>query len=163
MGLRRSAKRIHVDQRGAQLVEFAILAPLLFLLLFGIIEVGRFINTYATIWGAARDGARELTVETSYYDCDAIRNAALRTTGGIGGETVAVQYSVGAGISCPVAGNLTQAQANQIGTALKNGGVLASVTVSAPFSPVVKLVPLQPITISSTQTRTIYVDEKIES
>ena len=44
--------------RGQALPEFAIVAPLFFLLLFGIIEVGRFIFYYEILNNATREGAR---------------------------------------------------------------------------------------------------------
>ena len=40
------------------MVEFALVAPLFFLLLFGIIEAGRFIFYYETLNHATREGAR---------------------------------------------------------------------------------------------------------
>ena len=44
--------------RGQALPEFAIVAPLFFLLLFGIIEAGRFIYYYEVLSNATREGAR---------------------------------------------------------------------------------------------------------
>jgi hypothetical protein len=44
--------------RGQSLAEFALVAPLFFLLLFGIIEAGRFIFYYETLNNATREGAR---------------------------------------------------------------------------------------------------------
>ena len=46
------------NKRGAALVEFAIVALLLFTLLFGIIEFGLIIKDYLTLSQAAREGAR---------------------------------------------------------------------------------------------------------
>jgi hypothetical protein len=45
-------------ERGQSLAEFALVAPLFFLLLFGIIEAGRFNFFYETLSSATRDGAR---------------------------------------------------------------------------------------------------------
>ncbi len=44
--------------RGQALPEFALVAPLFFLLLFGIIEAGRFIYYYEILSNATREGAR---------------------------------------------------------------------------------------------------------
>ncbi|SRR6266567_6634275 len=44
--------------RGAAAVEFALMLPLLLLLLFGIIDFGRALNAQVTITQAAREGAR---------------------------------------------------------------------------------------------------------
>jgi len=44
--------------RGAAAVEFALLLPLLLLIVFGIIDFGRALNAQITITQAAREGAR---------------------------------------------------------------------------------------------------------
>jgi hypothetical protein len=56
--LRRLWWRFRRGERAAALVEFAIVAPLLFLLLFGIIDAGRFLFEYNQVASAARAGAR---------------------------------------------------------------------------------------------------------
>jgi hypothetical protein len=54
---------------GAQaLAEFALIAPLLCLLIFGIIDGARMMQSYVTIQGAAREGARYAV--TGRSDCD---------------------------------------------------------------------------------------------
>jgi Flp pilus assembly protein TadG len=49
---------IRRDDRGAALVEFAIVVTLLIVLIFGIIEFGLLIKDYLTLNQAAREGAR---------------------------------------------------------------------------------------------------------
>jgi hypothetical protein len=51
------------------MVEFAIVAPIFFLLLFGIIEGGRFIFYYETLSNAAREGARYAIVHGANSTC----------------------------------------------------------------------------------------------
>ncbi len=51
-----------VRDEGQDLVEFALIAPLLFLLLFGILEFGVVIWRYNTVANAAREGARAAAV-----------------------------------------------------------------------------------------------------
>jgi len=51
--------------RGQALVEFALVAPFLFLLLFGVIEFGRFVYYTETLNSAAREGARYAIVHGS--------------------------------------------------------------------------------------------------
>jgi Flp pilus assembly protein TadG len=46
------------DEQGTAVVEFAIVAPLLFLILFGIIEFGILLYDKAMITNASREGAR---------------------------------------------------------------------------------------------------------
>jgi hypothetical protein len=50
------------DERGTALVEFALIAPLLFLLLFGIIDFGRALNYYNQVTQLAGQGARAAAV-----------------------------------------------------------------------------------------------------
>jgi Flp pilus assembly protein TadG len=60
-GRRRSGRR----RRGATLVEFALVAPLLFLLIFTIIEFGRLVMVDQILTNAAREGARRAVLEQS--------------------------------------------------------------------------------------------------
>jgi hypothetical protein len=48
----------HRKQRSQALIEFALVSPVLLLLLFGVIDLGRAIFFYVTINHAAREGAR---------------------------------------------------------------------------------------------------------
>jgi Flp pilus assembly protein TadG len=50
------------SDRGAAAVEFALLLPLLLLIVFGIIDFGRAINAQITITQAAREGARAMAL-----------------------------------------------------------------------------------------------------
>lgn len=54
---------------GQALTEFALVAPLFFLLLFAIIEGGRFILYYETLSNATREGARYAIVHGSNSSC----------------------------------------------------------------------------------------------
>jgi hypothetical protein len=50
--------RPHPRQRSQALIEFALISPVLLLLLFGIVDIGRAVFYYDTINHAAREGAR---------------------------------------------------------------------------------------------------------
>jgi hypothetical protein len=50
--------RPHPRQRSQALIEFALVSPVLLLLLFGIIDLGRAVFYYDTLGHAAREGAR---------------------------------------------------------------------------------------------------------
>ncbi len=54
---RRRARNFRRD-RGAAAVEFALLLPVLLLLVFGLIDFGRALNAQITLTQAAREGAR---------------------------------------------------------------------------------------------------------
>jgi Flp pilus assembly protein TadG len=53
-----SAMRFTRSESGASMVEFALIAPILFLFLFGIIDFGRALFQYNNLTNAAREGAR---------------------------------------------------------------------------------------------------------
>jgi len=65
---------------GVAAVEFAIILPVLALILFGVLEFGRVWSQYQVFQGAAREGARCAAVKaTDFSDCEiqpAIDNAA---------------------------------------------------------------------------------------
>jgi Flp pilus assembly protein TadG len=53
------------DDRGAGLAEFALVAPLLLLILFGIVEFGIAFNRAQAMEAAAREGARLASISSS--------------------------------------------------------------------------------------------------
>lgn len=53
----RRRPRLH-NRHGAAVVEFALVAPLFFLLIFGMIEYGRMVMVQQILTNAAREGAR---------------------------------------------------------------------------------------------------------
>jgi Flp pilus assembly protein TadG len=58
-------------EEGVAAVEFALILPVLALLLFGILEFGRVWSQYQVFQGAAREGARCAAVQaTEFSDCD---------------------------------------------------------------------------------------------
>ena len=68
-------------EKGAALIEYAMIAPLLFLLLFGIIEFSILIFSYNTIANAAREGARYGIIHPA--DSAGIESAARGLTTGL--------------------------------------------------------------------------------
>jgi len=66
------------DQNGASAVEFALIMPLLFLLLFGIIEFGLLLFNQHIITNASREGARYgIVVRLDRYDNPEIKAKVL--------------------------------------------------------------------------------------
>lgn len=59
----RRLARFHRDERGGVLVEFALLAPLFFTLLIGVLQIGMQIQNWNAIRNLASDGARFAVVE----------------------------------------------------------------------------------------------------
>jgi len=61
----RARLRPRCERRGVAVVEFAVIAPLLFLLLLGIIEFGRLLMVQQLLTNASREGARRAVLEQS--------------------------------------------------------------------------------------------------
>ncbi len=75
-----AARRIHWapvqgrrKRRGASAVEFAVVAPVIFLLIFGMIEFGRLVMVQQILTNAAREGARRAILQ------DATAGAVIQT------------------------------------------------------------------------------------
>ena len=60
---------------GAELFEFALVVPLFFMLLLGIVWLGRAYNVYETITRAAREGARYAVLPSSVASGDTYADA----------------------------------------------------------------------------------------
>ena len=65
------------SERGAAAVEFALVLPLLLLLLLGIVEFGRVYNAQMQLTAAARDGARVMTINSNSAAAAAEARAAV--------------------------------------------------------------------------------------
>lgn len=71
----KNSLRKNTGNRGQALVEFALVLPLLFLLVFGIIEFGRYLFLKNTATNGARQGARQAAVTPLTWD--AAKRAAI--------------------------------------------------------------------------------------
>jgi Flp pilus assembly protein TadG len=80
------------DDRGAAAVEFALVLPVLVLLLFGIVDFGRLLNAEITLTQAAREGARVAAL----VDADAAADQITRATGSLSGGLAAPEI-----VACP--------------------------------------------------------------
>ena len=67
-------------RRGQSLVEFALVAPIFFLVIFGIIDVGRYVYVTTAFNQAAREGARTGSVEQWFYTCPTSASPKNRLT-----------------------------------------------------------------------------------
>lgn len=77
MAQERSTVQRRRDERGAAVVEFALVLPVLVLFMFGIIEFGRAYNARIELTAAVREGARAVALgATSDEARDATRNGA---------------------------------------------------------------------------------------
>ncbi len=93
------------SDRGIAVLEFALVAPLMLIMLVGVIEFGRAYNVVISLQGAVREGARSLALgENSTTVANVVRASTAVTIDGI------LQTP------CPVAGGTATVKANQMFT-----------------------------------------------
>ncbi len=71
--------RARDDARGQALVEFAIVIPLFLLIVFGLIDLGRFVMSDSILSQSAREGARLAAVEAQWVG---LSEPGCNTSGG---------------------------------------------------------------------------------
>lgn len=151
-GRRRRSRR----GRGQALVEFALVIPVFLLVLFGLIDVGRFVYLNSTLSQAAREGARLGSVEASYRGsadpaCGALggpvcpaNDTALRTDIESAANRMMTPFgNVGATyMSCVSRSSGTPPSGNWTDTTCSNHapGDVISVRVTASFTPITPLI-----------------------
>jgi Flp pilus assembly protein TadG len=91
-------RRSWSSESGAELVEFAIVLPLLLLVLFGIVDFGMLFHRYQVVTNAAREGAR-IAVLPLYDDSDVIARVSQFLTAAGLTETPTVPAPVRATVS----------------------------------------------------------------
>ena len=147
------------------MMEFALVLPTLLVLLYGLLETGRYLFIYASTITAARQAARYGSatgnnpdlVDTPYYnDCVGI-DASARRVGFLNTfESVAISYDGGLdsfGNAIALSPQPVDPQcANFIPTGNTNRII---VTVTAKIYPIVPILPLKEWTVTSTSERII--------
>jgi len=91
--------------RGQTIVEFALIAPVFFILLFGIIDFGLMLNRRITLEHAVREGSRYGMVTA---DCAAIQQRTADRAGGVidpGDVTVSYQSPDGSAVTSAIPGD----------------------------------------------------------
>jgi Flp pilus assembly protein TadG len=91
------------ERRGAAMVEFAMVAPLFFLLVFGVIEFGRAFMVQQILTDAARVGCRKAIVGTSNTTVTSAVTTELQKTG-IATSNASVTMTVGGSSSGSASG-----------------------------------------------------------
>lgn len=118
-------RRLRRDKQGAQLVEFAILLPILLLLVIGIFEFGRSYFTWIIITNSAREGARAAAVGA---DATTVTNRVISAVGGL--------PVAGPPTSCPPAVGVERALCIQPSNLQGDPGTSATVQVGYNFKPI---------------------------
>src|SRR5258707_9643989 len=136
----RNATRTKVTSRktrGQALVEFALVLPMLLLLLTASIEFGWMMFNYVSLYNGLREGIRYASVggytdPPQFYQCNAIRDQIITRAilSGIRRTDITVQYDNG-DINSPIGSCLV----DDTGTvALQNGyRVIINIDVTVPF------------------------------
>jgi len=134
-------------QHGQALVEFALVFPVLLLLIFGIIDAGRLIYTYNTVANAARDGARVAIVNqstTGTETCDTTSPTAWPI-----GCAIASGFNLGLTTDDVWVSYPTDAVCTKMSI-----GCLAVVTVTGKYQPLTPIISslIGPVSLTSTTT-----------
>lgn len=145
------------------MVEFALVLPILLLLIIGLIEVGRLLFIYASVVTAARQAVRYGSATGNnasgtpfYKDCAGIK-AAAKNVGFINSfsdSDIQISYDTGPGGadkgSCPTSEEVANSWR-------------VKVTVSTQYSPILSFIPqLNSFTITSSSARTLLVSVSIQ-
>lgn len=81
------------SERGAVAVEFAILAPLLIMILLGIMEFGRAYNVQISLSNAAREGVRVMAINNNQTAAKAAaKNVAGALNPGLTDDKIVFKY-----------------------------------------------------------------------
>ena len=147
------------NERGASLVEAALVVPLVLLVLLGMFEIGRFLLLSSTVTNASREAARyAISTGTApvpnYADCVGVRNAA-RSLAAIDAPTngqITIQYDGG-----PATSVYLTCSGVSVDPLLISNGDRVIVTVSVPFNIQVPGFAqfIGPTSVDATTTRTI--------
>lgn len=152
--MKRYRKMRKTDEKAQGMVEFALILPILLLLIIGIVEFGRFLFHYSSVTSASREAARygsavgDIGGNKRYEDCVGIRDAAKRAGAfaNLEDSDIAIEYDDGTTVkaaSCPPSVRINLADR-------------IVVSVSKEFQPIVAFVNIPfNFPVNSTTARTI--------
>jgi len=89
-------------EKGSNVVEFAIILPILIMLILGIVEFGIAYNNYIALTHAAREGARLAAVGLHEEDPAAFEQAVIESAPSVNIANIDVDYPGGTEIGDPV-------------------------------------------------------------
>jgi hypothetical protein len=154
-------------KRAQAMVEFMLVLPVLLLLLYGIIEVGRLIFIFASVANASRQAARygsasgEVNDVAFYQDCDGIREVANQSAFIITFDTINITYDRGInpdGTSIPIEGIDPNPEVDScpIQVPVRNGDRII-VLVTTSYEPILTLLPVDPMEVVSASARSFLI------
>ena len=116
-----TAKRRRRGQESQALIEFALISPLLLLLIFGVIDIGRAVFYYDTLNHAAREGARAAIRASSTMPTDtSVLNTVLGQVVGVSVTEPCPQGPISAAVPPANSAWLYVTEANPPGTVETN-------------------------------------------
>jgi len=155
-------------ERAQAITEFAIALPILMMILVGLLEVGRMVLIYAAVINASREAARYASAVgldkdpddgnnyQKYKYCKGIRNIASRSAYfmNLQPSDIVIEYDHGPATS-PFRQCLAASGEESVVVNSGTNSDRVLVTVTATYSPLVKLIPISNQTITSSSARTI--------
>jgi Flp pilus assembly protein TadG len=154
--------------RAQAMVEFMLALPLLLLLIYGTIEVGRLIFIFASVANASRQAARygsaagEVDDIAYYQNCEAIREVANQSAYITTFDEINITYDRGVeadGTQIPITDVDPNPDVNTCpidNDKIRNGDRII-VQISAQYEPIISIVPIDPLTIVSASARTFLI------
>jgi hypothetical protein len=158
--------------RAQAMVEFMLALPILLIVLYGLIEVGRLAFIFSATANASRQAARfgsasgEIDNVAFYQDCDGIRNVASQSEFIIEFDKINITYDRGVdenGNQIPISG--VDPDPNEdtcpIDPGVIRNGDRIIVRVSAYYEPIISVVPIEPLQIVSSSARSFLISVPI--
>lgn len=135
---------------GSQLVEFALVLPMLLLVVLGIAEFGFIFQRYEVITNAAREGAR-IAVLPGYGDADVTARVAAYVTAGRVPSTAGNPAVAVADVPIPVGGGLPALNGKQV-TVTYDHTYMFLGGIGAWFGSAYTTVPLRAVAVMRVET-----------
>jgi hypothetical protein len=153
--------------RAQAIVEFMLVLPILLMLLYGVIEVGRLIFIFSAVANASRQAARygsasgQIDHVAFYENCEGIRAVANESAFILTFDTINITYDRGItpdGTSIPIEGIDPNPQVDScpIEVPVRNGDRII-VLVSSTYEPILALLPIEPFEIVSASARSFLI------
>jgi len=154
--------------RAQAVVEFALVLPILLLILYGIVEVSRLVFVYTSVSNASRQAARYGATAGDgdgvprYQDCAGIRAAANRSAFIVDFDEINITYDRGLnpdGSQNPISGidpDPDQDSCPIEDYDVRNGDRIV-VQVAASYEPILSLLPLEPMEVVASSARTFII------
>jgi hypothetical protein len=167
--IKKRARNSNPKSKAQGLLEFALILPILLLLIFGVMEFGRMLFIYSAVFTATREAARygsaagKVDGTPRYNDCVGIRARAIQigSIAGIRDDDISIRYDSGPGTpilegsSCPY--NEEEGKVK-----VREGYHRIIVEINKDFTPMVPLVNVPPAVIHSRSARTIMSDISVK-